>query len=73
MLLLLPTSMWMLNKHHRPMQGRVEVSLPSRGLLACARGGTLVVLSVLAYLLCVFDLYTRLLRLALSLQVLLPF
>ena len=58
LLLLLPTPMWMPNRHHRPMKERVELSLPSRGLLACARGGInrLSILVVLACLLYVFDL-----------------
>ena len=56
LLLLLPTPMWMPNRHHRPMQEKVEVSLPSRGLLACTRGGRFLVLPILACLIYVFDL-----------------
>ena len=73
LLLLLPTPMWMPNMHYRPMHGRVEVSVPSRGLFACARGGRLSVLPVLACLMYVFDLNTPLLRPALCMRVLLPF
>ena len=73
LLLLLPTLMLMPKRHHRLMQGRVEVSLRSRGLLASAGGGRLSVLCVVACLASVFDLYTRLLCPALSLQELFPF
>ena len=55
------------------MYVRVEVSLQSTGLLACARGGRLSVLPILACLMDVFDLQTSLLCRALSVQVLLPF
>ena len=57
LLLLLPSPKWMPNRNHMLMRGRVEVSQPSRELLACAGGSRLCVLSVLACLLCVFDLY----------------
>ena len=58
LLLLRPTPMWMPNEHNNPMRERVEVSPPSRGLLACARGITLSITFFLARVWCVFHLYT---------------
>ena len=55
-LLLLPTLMWMLNRHHKRMQGRVHHNLPRRGVLPWARSGRLFVLPVLASLMYVLNL-----------------